>query len=78
MLELTLQGIDESLMRILRQRAAAHGRSPKAEARAILAVALATAESDPWAEVNAIRELPTASGRTFGDSTELIAEDRLR
>ena len=34
--------------------------------------------ADPWAAVNAFRERLAASGRTFGDSTELIREDRDR
>ncbi len=33
---------------------------------------------DPWAGANAIRERLAASGRVFGDSVELIREDRDR
>lgn len=34
--------------------------------------------ADPWAAVNAIRQHLEASGRVFGDSTDLVREDRDR
>ena len=35
-------------------------------------------QNDPWAGANAIHARLAASGRTFGDSVELIREDRDR
>jgi plasmid stability protein len=78
MSQLTIHNLDDAVWRGLNERAAAHGQTPEDVARAILVEALAKAEPDPWAEVNAIRERLAASGRTFSDSAELIAEDRLR
>lgn len=78
MSELTLQNLDEALWQGLRERAAAHGQTPEAEAKNILAEALAKSEPDPWAAVDAIRERFAASGRAFSDSAELLREDRDR
>ena len=78
MSQLTLNDVDESVWIKLREQAAAHGRTPEAEAKAILSQALGNAEADPWAAVDAIRERLAATGRTFSDSAELIAEDRRR
>jgi antitoxin FitA len=76
--QLIIHNLDSAVWRGLNERAAAHGQTPEDVAKAILADALARVEPDPWAEVNAIRERLAASGRTFSDSAELIAEDRLR
>ena len=78
MSQLILNDVDDRLWIKLREQAAAHGHTPEAEAKAILARALVKEEPDPWAAVDAIRERLAASGRTFSDSAELIAEDRLR
>ncbi|MFO7630221.1 MAG: DNA-binding protein [Prochlorococcaceae cyanobacterium] len=40
MADLLVRGVDEALVRALKQRAGAHGRSAEAEHRAILAAAL--------------------------------------
>jgi plasmid stability protein len=62
----------------LKARASAHGRSPEAEARAILEAALQPLTEDVWAEVDEIYNELAASGRTFDDSVELLREDRER
>ncbi|HKI34681.1 MAG TPA: hypothetical protein VKA46_22685 [Gemmataceae bacterium] len=74
---LTLQ-VDELVISRLRERAAAQGRSPEAEANAILRQALLPPDSGAWAEVNAIRERLAASARAFTDSADLLREDRER
>jgi plasmid stability protein len=70
--------VDEMALVRLRELAAAHGRSPEAEAHAILLGALRPPASAAWAGVNAIRERLAGSGRSFSDSAELLREDRER
>jgi hypothetical protein len=70
--------VEEQILIRLGERAAAHGRSPEAEANAILLQALQPPVSAAWAGVNAIRERLAKSGRSFGDSAELLREDRER
>jgi plasmid stability protein len=76
--ELLIPNVEETILQKLQERAAAHGRTAADEARTILTEALRGASADPWAVVDAFRERLAASGRTFGDSTELIREDRER
>jgi plasmid stability protein len=76
--ELMLRNLDNSVWTMLRRKAAEHGQSPEAEAEAILARALDADEAEVWAGVDAIRDRLAASGRDFGDSAELLAEDRHR
>jgi plasmid stability protein len=78
MSQLTLSDVDDLVWTKLREQAAAHGRTPEAEAKAILSQALVKEEHDPWGAVDAIRERLAATGRAFSDSAEIIAEDRLR
>ena len=49
--DLLVRGIDEELVRALKERAGAHGRSAEAEHRAILAEALARPRRRSFAEV---------------------------
>ena len=51
MADLLVRGIDEALVRALKERAGAHGRSAEAEHREILAVALARPRKRSFAEV---------------------------
>ena len=51
MANLRVRGIDEALVRSLRERAAAHGRSAEAEHREILAQALSRPKKRSLAEV---------------------------
>ncbi len=70
--------VEEAVLARLRAQAAAHGRSAEAEAKAILLQALRPDAAAAWAGVNAIRERLASTGRTFGDSAELLREDRER
>jgi plasmid stability protein len=78
MASLVIPNLDETLLARLRERALGHGRTPEVEARVILQEALHPVPANAWAEVNAIRERLAASGRSFGDSAELLREDRDR
>ena len=78
MAQLLISSIDEVLLQKLRERAFKHHRTAEAEAAHILKEALQAPSRDPWAVVDAIRNQLTASGREFGDSTELVREDRDR
>jgi len=51
MADLLVRGIDEELVRALKERAGAHGRSAEAEHREILAAALARPRKRNFAEV---------------------------
>lgn len=51
MADLLVRGIDEALVRALKERAAAHGRSAEAEHREILSLALAHPRRRSFAEV---------------------------
>ena len=49
--DLLVRGVDDELVRALKERAGAHGRSAEAEHRAILAAALARPRRRNFAEV---------------------------
>ena len=51
MVDLLVRGIDEELVRALKERAGAHGRSAEAEHREILAAALARPRRRSLAEI---------------------------
>jgi len=51
MADLLVRGVDEELVRALKERAGAHGRSAEAEHREILAAALARPRKRSFAEV---------------------------
>jgi plasmid stability protein len=78
MSNLVIPNVDESLVERLSQRAAAHGRTPAIEAKAILQEALEPSPAMAWEQVNAIRERLLASGAAFSDSAHLVREDRDR
>ena len=78
MAELVLTDVDEVVLHHLRERATRHGRTSTEEAKAILVEALRGQESDAWAAVDTIYQRLAASGRTFGDSADLLREDRDR
>ena len=73
MADLLVRGVDESLVRALKARAGAHGRSAEAEHRAILADALAGPRRRTLAEVLAAmpdvgRDEDFARPRNAGDA----------
>lgn len=83
MASIVIPNVAESTLNKLREQAAVHGRTPEAEAKAILegqlqAVQSQTQAAPIWAQVNAFRRKMAASGRLFGDSAELLREDRDR
>ncbi len=78
MAEIVLTDVDAVILQHLRDRAMRHGRTLEQEAESILAEALGSDRSNPWAAVDAIYHRLAASGRTFSDSAELLREDRDR
>ncbi|MDJ0896789.1 MAG: hypothetical protein QNJ92_16725 [Alphaproteobacteria bacterium] len=74
MAQLTVRKITQQVVRALKQRAAAHGRSAEAEHREILRTALLEGEEDFAARAKALRQRL----RSSVDSTELIRADRDR
>lgn len=76
--ELLIPDVEQGILQRLQEQAYRHGRTVETEAKEILAEALQAPKADPWAVVDLIREHLAASGRDFGDSTELIREDRDR
>ena len=51
MADLLVRGVDEGLVRALKARAGAHGRSAEAEHREILTAALARPKRRMWADI---------------------------
>lgn len=76
MAQLTVRKVDEVLVRRLKMRAAAKGRSAEAEHRAILAQALAPGADDFWKRAAKLRK--AFKGRYLSDSTEIVREARDR
>jgi plasmid stability protein len=74
MSQLTVRNVSADLIRTLKQRAAAHGRSAEAEHREILREALVEEESDFAARAKALRRRL----RSTVDSSDLIRADRER
>jgi plasmid stability protein len=71
MADLLVRGIDEELVRALKERAGAHGRSAEAEHREILAAALARPRRRTFAEVlAAIPEVGVDADFERAESTE--------
>jgi plasmid stability protein len=70
--DLLVRGVDEEIVRTLKERAAAHGRSAEAEHRAILAAALARPRRRTFAEVlGSMPEVGLDSDFERVDATEL-------
>lgn len=74
MAQLTVRNINDQIVRALKQRAAAHGRSAEAEHREILRKALLEGEGDFAARAKALRKRL----RSTVDSSEVIRADRDR
>jgi plasmid stability protein len=74
MTQLTVRNVSEQIVRTLRQRAAAHGRSAEAEHREILREALLEREEDFAIRAKALRQRL----RSPVDSSEVIRADRDR
>lgn len=78
MSDLTIHDLEQPVLERLYRLAAAHGRTPAVEAKAILEQALQPAPVTGWEQVNAIRRKLAATGRTYSDSVASIREDRER
>lgn len=74
MSQLTVRNISEQLVRTLKQRAAAHGRSAEAEHREILREALLEGEVDFASRAKALRQRLHSTV----DSSDIIRADRDR
>ena len=75
MAQLIVRNLDEYLVRLLKQRAAAKGVSVESEHRRILEESLLHQAQDFWAVA---QRLQASSRPQTTDSTELIREDRDR
>ena len=78
MSQLLIDEVEEGLLASLQSRAVGNGRTAAEEAREILALALRGSATDPWAEIDALRTELEAAHPEFGDSIDLIREDRCR
>ena len=74
MSQLTVRNVNEQVVRALKQRAAAHGRSAEAEHRDILRKTLLEGDQDFAARAQALRQRL----RSSVDSTDIIRADRDR
>lgn len=74
--QLVVRNLDPELVRRLKARAAANGRSAEAEHRAILDAALRPEVARWWAEVSEFREKLAAKYGVMSDSTDDIRHDR--
>jgi antitoxin FitA len=72
MTQLTVRNVSEQIVRTLKQRAAAHGRSAEAEHREILREALLEREEDFATRAKVLRQRL----RSTVDSSEIIRADR--
>lgn len=72
--QIIVRQLDDRLIQLLRERAAAHGHSMEQEVRAILAEVLA---ADRQANIERLRRRQTSYGeRIFSDSAELVRRVR--
>lgn len=72
MADLLVRGVDERLVRMLKERAGAHGRSAEAEHREILAAALAHPRKRGFAEV--LASMPTVGVDADFERVDSIVE----
>lgn len=72
MADLLVRGIDDALVRALKEQAVAHGRSAEAEHRAILSAALTRARKRPLAEV--LAAMPDVGTDTDFQRIQTVAE----
>ena len=74
--QLVVRNLDPELIRRLKARAAAAGRSAEAEHRALLEAALRPEVAQWWAETDRLRAEIAARHGVLPDSTDLIRHDR--
>ena len=78
MAEIAVHDLGPEILARLQDQAVIHGRTLEAEILVILTEASRQCPSGTWAAVDAIRQQLASSGRRFGDSAELVREDRQR
>jgi plasmid stability protein len=76
MAQVFVRNLPKELVRKLKMRARQHRRSLQAELKDILEQAAQQNAKDVQAKVNQVRKL--FAGRKFGDSSDLIRQDRAR
>lgn len=74
MAQLLVRELDDEIVRLLKQRAASHGRSAEAEHRAILESALRPAGEAPWQVAKRLQD--ETRGRGGPDSADIIRHYR--
>ncbi len=74
MADLLVRGVDEELVRALKEQAGAHGRSAEAEHREILAAALVRPRRCSFAEV--LRSMPAVGADTDFERVDAAREAR--
>ncbi len=72
--QLLVRDVEDEIVRLLKQRAASHGRSAEAEHRAILEAALRPQGEAPWQVAKRLQD--EMRGRAFTDSAEIIRHFR--
>ena len=70
MAQLLVRDVDDTLVRLLRQRAAANNRSAEAEHRAILEQSLLIEGEPFWVVAERLQQ--ETAGQTASDSTEIV------
>jgi plasmid stability protein len=78
MAQILIRNLDDSVVERLRKSAEAHKHSLQDEVKHILEEAAQIDYAKAWEAVECFREKMKCSGRTFGDSTELLREDHER
>ena len=77
MAQLLVRQLNDKVMDRLKKRAKEHGRSLQSELKMILEEAVSDYER-AWKRIDALRLRLKQSGRKFGNSADLIREDRDR
>jgi antitoxin FitA len=78
MADIAIHNLDADVISRLQEHATTHGRSLEAEVKFILTEAAHPPSTAAWAGVDAIWQQLASSDRRFGDSAELVREDRQR
>lgn len=77
MAQVLVRQLDRKMVVRLKKRAREHGRSLQSEVKTILEDAVPDYEA-AWKRIEGLRKRLKKPGRTFGDSADLLREDRDR
>ena len=77
MAQVLVRQLDDKVVERLKKRAKEHGRSLQSEVKTILEEAVPDYEG-AWKRIAKLKKTLKQTGRTFGDSTPLIREERDR